>query len=171
MEPEIVRTDKPYRQRLFTVYLVCLAALGLVLYFGLPPYFAYVNRVGFQDLMTASEITIICLLVPLVGPSIYLIVVGRRIIRSKRMPYPGQKVIHDTKVVDGSRAIRRGRTLLWLGIVCIFLVIAGVGRSVYLIETFRHFNPFKAWKAQSRVVMMENSRAGALASYKLKVGS
>ncbi|HMD67882.1 MAG TPA: hypothetical protein VKF42_03320 [Chitinivibrionales bacterium] len=160
MEPEIVKTDKQFRTRLFTMYLVCLAAIGLAIGFGIRPYLSYMGRVHFQELMTASEISIICLLVPLIGPSIYLIVVGRRIIRSKRMPYPGQKVIHDTKVIDGSRAIRRGRTLLWLGIVCIFFVVIGVGRSVYLIEKFRHINPFKNWKPPTRVVMIQQARVG-----------
>jgi|WetSurMetagenome_2_1015567.scaffolds.fasta_scaffold00046_11 hypothetical protein len=155
MEQEIVKLDKPYRRRLFTAYLLCLAAVGIALYLGLPAYFTYIKSANFQDSLTVSELSIIGLLVPLVGPSFYLMATGRRIIRSKRMPYPGQKVIHDTRVVEGKKAVVRGRILFYLGVACIVLVAAGIGRSVYLIEKFRHFNPFKAWKEQSRIVSSE----------------
>jgi hypothetical protein len=113
------------------------------------------DHLTFPALMNATEIVIMCAMFVFVGPACYLIVIGRRIIASQRMPYPGQKVIHDTRVITGKRAILRGRMLLFLGIFGIFIAFAGAARSHYLIEKFRHFNPFGDFKRGSRVVWLD----------------
>jgi antibiotic biosynthesis monooxygenase (ABM) superfamily enzyme len=152
MEQEIIKTDKRYRATLFVWYAICLVALSVALALGLRPFKAYMDRLNFYQLMNASELVVVCLLLLFVGPGCYLIVVGRRIIASKRMPYLGQKVIHDTKLIEGKKAVLRGRLLMYLGIFGILLALAGVVRTHYLIEKFRHFNPFEHWNKSARIV-------------------
>ncbi len=150
MADNIVKMDKKYRARLFAAYGIFLTVICLAVGFGLPRFRAYMDRLSFPALMNVSEITVMCALFVFVGPSLYLILTGRKIIRSERMPYPGQKVIHDTKVITGPKAVFRGRLLLYLGIFGICIVLAGAARSHYLIEKFRHFNPFENWKKMTR---------------------
>ncbi len=145
MAQEIVKTDKRFRNVLFASYIACLVFLSLTFALGLKPFLAWLNSLNFSRMMTVSEIAITCLLLLFVAPACYLIVVGRKIIAAKRMPYPGQKVIRDTVIIEGKKAVRRGRMLLYLGIFGILLFIAGAARSYYLIEKFRHFNPFQQW--------------------------
>jgi hypothetical protein len=139
---EIVKVDKQYRKKLFIAYILCIAAISLSLGLGLRPFINYLNHLYFAPLMNVSEACVMLILLCIIGPSCFLIYIGRRIIGSQRMPYPGQKVIHDTKVISGKKAVLRGRMLLYLGIAAIIISIAGAARSHYLFEKMRHFNPF-----------------------------
>ena len=51
------------------------------------------------------------LMLPLVGAAIYMYRLADRIVRAQRMPPPGQKVIKDTPVITGRKAVRQGRGL------------------------------------------------------------
>jgi hypothetical protein len=139
---EIIKADKKYRNKLFLVYILCIAALGLGLWLGLRPFLKYLDHLNFAPLMNVSEACIMLFLLCIIGPSCFLIYVGRKIIFSRRMPYPGQKVIHDTKLLEGKKAVLRGRMLLYLGIAAIIISLAGAARSHYIFEKMRHFNPF-----------------------------
>lgn len=153
MDEAIVKVDKAFRNRLFAIYAVCIVAIAGSIAFGLRPFNTYLDGLNFPQLMNATEAMIAAGLAMMLGPSLYLIVVGRRIIRAQKMPYPGQKVIHDTKIIFGSKAVLRGRLLMYLGILGIIVSLAGAGRSIYLVEKFRHFNPFEHLGKATRVVM------------------
>jgi hypothetical protein len=142
---EIIKADKKYRNKLFLVYLLCIAALGLSLWLGLRPFLRYLDGLHYMPLMNLSEVCVMLFLLCIIGPSCFLIYVGRKIIFSRRMPYPGQKVIHDTKLLEGKKAVLRGRMLLYLGIAAIIISLAGAARSHYIFEKMRHFNPFAEW--------------------------
>lgn len=46
----------------------------------------------------------------------YLFWFGRRAVRSRQMPPPGTWVIRDTRVIEGDRAVRRGRGMMALAV-------------------------------------------------------
>ena len=50
-------------------------------------------------------------MLPLVGMAAYMFNQANRIIRAQRIPPPGQKVIKDTPVITGRKAVRQGRLL------------------------------------------------------------
>jgi hypothetical protein len=142
---EIIKVDKQYRKKLFIAYLLGIVTLSLGFSLGMRPFINYLNHLYFAPLMNVSEACVMLILICIIGPSCFLIYVGRRIMVSQRMPYPGQKVIHDTKVITGKKAVLRGRMLLILGIAAITISIAGAARSHYIFEKMRHFNPFAEW--------------------------
>jgi len=74
------------------------------------------------------------LMSPLLGLSIYLMVLGQRIVRARRFPLPGMAVSRDTPVVRDAAAVARGRllqamagVLLIMGLAVCVLVAAVVG--------------------------------------------
>jgi hypothetical protein len=148
MERTILKADKHYRTRLFTAYLTGIAVLSLCLSFGLPRYVAYLNKINIPNMLNLTEISVMVFLACFIVPAWYLIIVGRRIMVSKRAPYPGQKVIRNTKIIDGKKAVARGRILLLLGAFTIIILIAGAARSHYFFEKFRNINssylPFRS---------------------------
>lgn len=146
MEREILKADKQYRTRLLTAYLVGIAVFSLCLCFGLPRYCAYLRTLKIPDMLDITEISTMIFFACFIGPACYLMVVGRRIIFSKRFPFPGQKVIRDTKIIEGKKAVRRGRMLFILGMLTIIILIAGAARSHYFFEKLRNFNPFQSYK-------------------------
>jgi hypothetical protein len=93
-------------------------------------------------MLNLSEISIMVFLACFFVPAGYLIRVGRKIIIAKRAPLPGQKVIRDTNILEGKKAVTRGKTLLYLGIFTIFILIAGAARSHYFFDKLRSLGPF-----------------------------
>ncbi|HUI92435.1 MAG TPA: hypothetical protein VLX68_09340 [Chitinivibrionales bacterium] len=142
---EIVKVDKQYRKKLFTAYLLGIAVISLTVGLGWGPLMHFMKTAYFAPLMNVSEALVMFVLFCVIGPSIFLIFIGRRIMTSRRMPYPGQKVIHDTVVITGKKAVMRGRMLFILGISAIIISIAGAARSHYIFEKMRHFNPIAEW--------------------------
>ena len=60
---------------------------------------------------------------PLIATAIILFLLGRRIVKWQRYPPPDYVVYRDTRVLNGSRAIRRGRIMQLLSLV--LLLAAG----------------------------------------------
>ena len=65
----------------------------------------------------------VLLLAPLVVMAAYLSSLGRRAAMAQEFPPPGARVIHDTPIVIGDRAVSRGR---WLQGIAVFLSAASV---------------------------------------------
>ncbi|MFW2438020.1 MAG: hypothetical protein ACN4GR_01465 [Arenicellales bacterium] len=61
---------------------------------------------------------------PLIATAIIMFLLGRRIVKAQRFPPPDYPVYRDTRVLKGSRAIRRGRIAQLLSLV--ILLAAGV---------------------------------------------
>ena len=66
----------------------------------------------------------VLLVVPAIGVAVYLWRLGAKVLRSRRFPPPGARVVRDTPVVEGDAAATRGQALQILG-VCL-----GVGACV-----------------------------------------
>ncbi len=79
----------------------------------------------------------VVLLLLFILPSAYLIATGRRVIREGRRPHSGMKVIRDTVVSRGSKALGRGRILDWLGATSILLVAAGSSATRFIFYKFK----------------------------------
>lgn len=60
---------------------------------------------------------------PLLAVGIYLLLLGKRIVRTQRFPPPGQAVIRDTAVQEGQQAIWRGRVIQLLALLVLGSVV------------------------------------------------
>jgi len=58
------------------------------------------------------------LLAPLLALAVYLWALGGRVVRAREFPPPGLRVIRDTPIVTGERAVSRGRLLKVLALGC-----------------------------------------------------
>ena len=123
--PEILKADPGYRRRLFSFYLGAIA-LGFIAWrYLLPLCFSAFNHLRGPVYFIVAESAVILLLLVFIIPAVFLIRTGNKIIRSERFPFPGMKIMRDTKVVTGSRALFRGRLLRRLGYVSIGFAVAG----------------------------------------------
>lgn len=121
MEKEIRRADAQYRRQAIiklTVVYVAAAIFGaVVIVWGRPWMQSYLAslepRQGLR-LLTWS-LSLVCLsFLPL---CLFIYIQGRKIILSECYPAPGTKVIRDTEVVRGQRAVARGRLLVKFALV------------------------------------------------------
>jgi hypothetical protein len=129
MEELIIRGDTAYRKRIYLLYAL-LVLVGVVAVRWLVPMgLGHLRSLGMRQLLVMLRALFIVILLSFAPAAIYLIVVGRRILKHERFPYPGQRVMYDTRQMTGARARHRGRALLILGTVFLFLMVVS---SVYI---------------------------------------
>jgi hypothetical protein len=143
--PEVIfRTDRLYRKKLLTAYAAGILFCAGAAWLFLPPFLRYLRGCQIPEFLKLTEICALAFLLLFIGPALFLINTGRKILLHSQVPYPGMKVIRDTKVIVGNRAVARGRLLIALGIFSIFVAISGSIMTHYYFEKLRHFNPFKS---------------------------
>ncbi len=123
MEKVVIKTDKRYRRILFTVYLILIVIGVVVVKWGVPAFRSYLEQLPPKSLVETVETTIHFFMMLFIPAAAYLIYVGRKICIFKAMPYPGMRVLHDTVVVTGKKALLRGWSLMVLGAIMILMVI------------------------------------------------
>jgi len=67
-----------------------------------------------QRLGLVSHLAAAALALPIIGFALYLWSFGARVMRARRFPPPGQRVIRDTPVLEGASGLARGRRLKFL---------------------------------------------------------
>jgi|UniRef100_A0A7C3SIT0 O-antigen/teichoic acid export membrane protein len=127
MEKEIRRANKEYRRKtIFRLLLLGAAAAvfsTFLILWGHPFLKAYLETLEPEQalhLLTWSLALIPLSFLPLCA---IIFLQGRKIIRSECYPPPGAKVIRDTVVVRGEKAIARGRLLVGLALALALLAL------------------------------------------------
>jgi hypothetical protein len=138
MEKVIIKTDKRYRRNLFTVYLILIVIGVVVVKWGIPAFRWYLVELPPKPMVETVETSIHIVLMLFIPAAAYLIFVGRKICIFKAMPYPGMKVIHDTVVVTGKKALVRGWSLMILGAIMILMVIVSSIITHQIILRLKH---------------------------------
>lgn len=138
MQNEIVKTDRQYRKRLFIAYGIVLAVLACFITIVLPIIISEIKSLPVRSVFAIMETGAIVFLLLFIGPAFYIIHIGRTIIKHRCVPYPGMKVIRDTLVISGERAIKRGRMLVILGIISVTMAILGSWSTYYFFTKFRN---------------------------------
>ncbi|MBN1575330.1 MAG: hypothetical protein JW913_02180 [Chitinispirillaceae bacterium] len=143
MDREIVKTDKRYRRNLFLAYLTALLCGVAFLSWGRPALVSYINNLPAKEHIETIELVEHLFLILFIPAAIYLIAVGRKVCRFRAMPYPGMGVIRDTVIVRGEKALRRGRSMMVLGIAMIAIVIASMLATHVITLRFKHHPLFR----------------------------
>ncbi len=143
MDREIVKTDKRYRRKLFTAYLIAIF-FGVVFWkWGFPLISGYIDSLPNKERIETLEIIEHTALLLFIPAALYLIVIGRRVCRHQAMPYPGMSVIHDTVIVRGKKALLRGRSMVVLGVVLILMVISSIIATHIIMLHFKQHPLFR----------------------------
>jgi len=121
MEAEIIKADKGYRDQIWLLYSGLILAGVLAFKYLIPKGLAHLNELGLMDLLVTLRMLYMVVLVSFIPAAVYLIRVGMRIMEHGCYPYPGRRVMFDTKVIRGETAQKRGKNLIWLGTT--FLVL------------------------------------------------
>jgi hypothetical protein len=141
---EVVKVDVGYRRNLFIGYAALVAAVFAAVRYGYPQFQRLLAPMPFHQSVLVTEAALIALLLCFIGPAVYLMSVGRRILKHDCTPYPGMKVIHDTVVLRGRAAQRRGRALLYLGIAAVAMAALGAVGTHVTFYRMRH-DPMLKW--------------------------
>lgn len=121
---EVVKANPAYRRLVLIAYALIVAAGFVVFRFLLPMGLSYLGSLGWQQLLVTLRWVFIVMLLCFAPSALYLMYVSRQIYKHDVFPYPGRKVMFDTRVLRGEDARRRARTLMWLGVA--FLVLMAI---------------------------------------------
>ncbi len=86
----------------------------------------FTRRLGLVSYLAAAALAL-----PLLGFALYFWAFGVKVMRARRFPLPGQRVIRDTPVLEGRAAFARGRRLKVLA-VCL-----GVAGAAFWLMLWR----------------------------------
>src|SRR5215470_1926004 len=106
-----VRRADPAARRTAALVLVAGTCVGALLLVAFTRYRIPLSKLVFL-LVPAL------LLAPLIALAVYLWALGGRVVRAREFPPPGLRVIRDTPIVMGERAVFRGRLLKVLALGC-----------------------------------------------------
>lgn len=136
----IIQADKDYRRKLLLSYLTAIL-IGIIMWiFFISPLIIILENLPNKERVETKETIVHLFLFSFIPVAIYVIVIGCRVCKYKAMPYPGMKVIRDTVVVTGKKAIFQGRSLIILGIAGIVLTISSMIANHLIILRFKQ-NP------------------------------
>lgn len=128
MEQEFIRADREYRKkfvrRFIVIYLSCFL-VGAVLILRVFPWAqGYLESLDCNTAFLVIKVTVIVIFLSILPIAVYLLRLGHRIVESQQLPPPGTKVIRDTKIIRGNKAITRGRMVIFLSVfmICISLI-------------------------------------------------
>lgn len=128
MEKEILRADGEYRRkfivRISILYIAAAAVGGALIVWGHPWMKGYLKTLeprAALTFITWSLMGLFLSILPLCG---FIFWQGRKIMVSERFPAPGTKVLRDTEVIRGARAVARGRLLVGVSLVLACLALA-----------------------------------------------
>lgn len=129
MEKEILHADSRYRRK-FIVKItvlssVALAMGALLIFWGRPWLKGYLETLEPGAALNLLTWSLVCIFLSFLPLSASLFWLGRKIVRAGRFPLPGAKVIRDTEVLRGGRAIARGRLLMGVALVTAGLALGG----------------------------------------------
>jgi hypothetical protein len=139
MEEKIIPADKTLKNRLILFFIV-VAVVGVFIINYTVAYFGELKQLAGTDPAAAMNrvVQVINILLPLFALSVaatglYCIVMAVRIIKSGQCPPPGTRVIRDTRIITGERALNRARAMI---IFSIAIILLGVAVSWYFQDIF-----------------------------------
>jgi hypothetical protein len=136
MTRPIIRADKHYRRKMLLLYVFVVCLGGIVIGWGLPWAERVLREQDPKTLFSVIRATLFVMLLSLAAPGVYFLRLGRRIMEEERFPLPNQKVLKDTRLLEGREARIRGRVLVFLALILVFFGVFGAFYSQHLLDEF-----------------------------------
>jgi hypothetical protein len=134
MSEEIIRADKSYRRKFFTWHAVFILFGAAVIVWGLPLLEEYLRQANPKTAAAILKGWFIFAFLSIIPIALYMLSVGRKVIKHERIPLPGAKVIVDTRPTVGQQARLRGRVLVGVSLLLIALGISGALLSPFMLD-------------------------------------
>lgn len=122
----ILKADPATRRKTF-VLLVGITALGYaVIQWGLPELQHYIEQSeSKEEALGLLQLILVLSLLPLLPVAFFIYRIARRTLSSGQFPPPGTKVIHDTVIIEGKAAKRKGYQLMLISLLLAISTLVG----------------------------------------------
>jgi len=128
MKPELESASREIQRADPGARTTALWIMGAVIALGVLAFAATMNfeqkiadwarsaAAGMDSPIQFLVVALFVVMLPMVGISIWVFREGSKMVRTQRIPYPGQKVIKDTPVIEGPEAVKRGRAIQFIAV-------------------------------------------------------
>jgi UDP-N-acetylmuramyl pentapeptide phosphotransferase/UDP-N-acetylglucosamine-1-phosphate transferase len=121
----VIKADKRARMLFIIAWIVCVCVGVALIRWALPWGQGQLEQAEPATTLLAIQIAIGLIFLSTIPFSVYLFRLGLRTVRCRQMPPPGTRVIKDTKVLEGDKAVTRGWLMMAIALVLIALGLAG----------------------------------------------
>jgi hypothetical protein len=123
-QDRLIKANKKVCKLIVAAYIVGTVLVILLLYILSP------GRERIEDVKPAFSLRVIQIILgyiflSIVPLGVYLFYFGRRAILRRRVPPPDTTLIMDMKLLEGNKAVTRGRLMMGIGVVLIALGLIG----------------------------------------------
>jgi len=121
----VIKADKRARMLFILAWLACVCVGAALIRWVLPWGQGQLERTEPGDALHVIQLVIGFIFLSVIPFGVYLFRFGRRAVEHRQMPPPGTKVIMDTKVLEGDKAVRRGRLMMVMALLFAAMALVG----------------------------------------------
>jgi len=150
VQERIIKADKQIRKVVILAYIVAVLIIAVLLMWVFPWSEDRLKQTEPEVTLRIIRIVIAFVFLSIVPFGLYMCRFGWRVIRHKQMPPPGTKVIVDTKVLEGDKAVTRGKLIIAISLL---LIVLGLYGGLYF--------PYKLGKVFSEQILESAPQAAS----------
>jgi len=126
IQERVIKADKRIRKFVILAYIAAVLVMLVLLMWILPRGEDRLEKLeDLEVLLRIIRIVIAFIFLSIVPFGLYMCRFGWRVIKHKQMPPPGTKVIVDTKLIEGDKAVTRGRLIIAISLLLIMMGLFG----------------------------------------------
>jgi len=125
MTDRIILADKKYRKKIFIIYFVSVVLGGILIWWGLPWAKGYIQNMEPDRALNNLIMLVRFMFLSIVPFCVYILSIGHKVLKHQQFPPPDTKVIKDTKIIEGEKALIRGRLVIAIALSLIVVCLIG----------------------------------------------
>jgi len=124
-QQHVIKADKRTRMFFILAWIACVCAGVALITWGLPWGQGRLEKAEPAKALLVIQLVTGFIFLSIIPFGVYLFRLGLRAVRCRQMPPPGTRVITDMKVLEGDKAVTRGRLMMVLALLLVALGFAG----------------------------------------------
>ena len=128
-QERVIKADRSARMLVIIAWIVCVCVGVALTRWVLPWGQGQLERTEPGAALRIIQLVVSLIFLSVIPFGVYLFRLGLQAVRCQQMPPPGTKVIVDTKVLVGDKAVTRGRLIM---LIALLLVALGLAAGLYL---------------------------------------
>ncbi len=124
-QERVIKADKRARMIFIIAWIACVCVGAALIRWALPWGQGHLEQAEPAKALLAIQVVVGFIFLSVVPFGVYLFRLGLRAVQCRQMPPPETKVIVDTKVLEGDKAMTRGRLMMALALLLLTLGLIG----------------------------------------------
>lgn len=125
MTDRIILADKKYRRKVIIIYLISVALGAALISWGLPWVKGHIKGLEPESALNNLIMLVRFMFLSIVPFGFYMLSHGRKVLMHEQFPPPNSKVIIDTRIIVGEKALIRGRIIIAAAVSLITVCLIG----------------------------------------------